>query len=169
MGVDGHDVAIKLGDGAGRADGAVHLVRTPVDRLQRPGRRRPAGPGLGLDHRVLWSLCLQPRVGIGWQDGAFLPARRGGKGARGLDGGPFPLGDDAQEVAVAHHLQHAGHRLDGGRVHAEQIRPIGRLAHHPAVGQALGPMVLDEDGLARDLCPEIEARRRLADVAASGR
>ena len=73
------------------------------------------------------------------------------------------LGDDAEERAVAHHRDHARHRLDRRFVDAFERRAVARRAHHAAVHHAGQAHVLHVRGAAGHLRRDVEARDRLAD------
>ena len=114
MGPDRQRVVVELRHRAGRPDRAVRQIRARVSGVMCV---RAGEPGLPVENRDV--LRLQPhqhgrqRVDVR-QFRALLPSRRRRERAHRLYRLEFALGDDAEEAAVAHDLEHAGHFLDRG-------------------------------------------------------
>ena len=82
---------------------------------------------------------------------------------RRLDRGPLALGDDAEEIALAHDLDDAGNVLDRALVDAFELGADRRRAHHAAVQHAGHAEVLHVGEAAGHLVRDVDARHRLAD------
>ena len=96
--------------------------------------------------------------------GQALPARpRGFELLGGFDGGPFILGNDAEEVALAHELDDTGNAADRRLVDALQRRSDRRRPYHAAVQHAGHAEVLHVGEFAGHLVRNVDARDRGAD------
>ena len=170
MGPDRHLAVLEFGDRAGRTDRGVRHVRLAIGRLDRT--LAPSGSGACL------SLMTCPRREApadhrrSWPDRAARAQRPFGaldqRFAR-LDRLLLALGDDAEETAVAHDRDDAGHRLDRRLVDAVELRAVARRTHDAAMHHARQPHVLHIGDAAGHLARDVEARNRFADDLMSRR
>src|SRR4029078_2496738 len=75
----------------------------------------------------------------------------------------FIRGDDAEEIAFAHHPGDAGDFLDRAFVHLFDLGAWARRPHHAAVQHARHMEILHIGEAAGDLLGNVDARRRFAD------
>ena len=81
---------------------------------------------------------------------------------RGANGAPFPLGDHAQEIALADHLDQPGDVLDRALVDTLQTGADGGRAHHAAMQHAGQLEIVYVGKLARHFGRNVIAGNRLS-------
>ena len=164
VGPDRELAVLELGQRAGWRNRPVRLVGPMIgglDHLGAPGQRRLLlADNLDLARQRDELLIEARRIG---QFGTGLPFRRGRERGARLDRLLFALGNHAEEAAVAHHRDHALHRLHRGLVKAFELCAIARRAHYAAVQHAGEADVLYERAPAGHLGRDVQPCHRLAD------
>ncbi|MNV44904.1 hypothetical protein D3C71_1366820 [compost metagenome] len=174
-GPHGEPAVSKVGHGARRAYGRMHLVGPDVAAAQVRGGLRAGGIHIAFFDQ---GPCLG---GVGADGGgqivelgcgryglpAHLQRTHGGNGLF------FTVGHHANEVALHHYLHVAGQMRDGLAVHVDQamadeaagVAPRMRRAHHAAVAHAGHAHVMHEAQFAGGFGGDVHARHALADDA----
>ena len=98
----------------------------------------------------------------------LAPCRRHRERPHRLDRVEFLGGDDGEEIAVAHHFDHAGHFFHRGRIARGYLGAIARRPHDAGVDHARQPQVLHVSGTAGHLGGNIHAWHRLTHDLVSG-
>ena len=151
---------------AGRRDRGVGEIAACIGRLEALPALRIAGVGRAED--TVDRRPLQQPAGLLLGRGRRLDVLpfhmidRGGTG--GFDRG-FVVAEDGEEIAVAHELDRPlGGAPDGLFIDGADGRAAVRLAHDTGMHHAVEPHVVDENGVAENLCRQVEARAALADA-----
>ena len=149
-------------DRAGRSDRAVREVRAVVGRGDERAtpERRPV-PDIG-DHRGVRRRRGEEggQLVLVGQCRSLIPVRvaaqKVGRPQRDL----LVFGHHGEEVAVAHHRDHAGQALRSGRCRCRAASRPRRRADHPAVHHAVERQVVHVARPARAACQGGRALRR---------
>ena len=171
-GPDGDAVRAHIGDGAGRADRAVHMVGPDVRSVEPCLQAFQRGFDIALlgqkpRRRGMGAQGLTEIGKIGRRELAPVRLELQRSFRRLL----FALGNDANEIALHHHGADAGHvgdrvAIDSDQALADEIAGIhagiGR-AHHPAMQHARHADIVDIGEAAGDLGGDVDARDRAAD------
>lgn len=155
-------IRLHLRDGAGRADRAVDLVGPRVGRLEHLAVGRERAGFSNSSHLALEPLQRRRQVGLVGQRLLLLPPRGRGQRPHGVHRLEFFLGDDGEEVAVAHDGYDARHRLGHTLIELRKLGRRARGAHDARMQHAIQAQIMHIGGLARDLRRDIDARERLA-------
>ena len=140
-----------------------------LDRVRDGGRRRVGLHGvqdlrLGLRRQQVVEDALAAE-----QRRAVVPLCRLGEPAGGGLRLLLAPCHHAQERAVAHHLDHAGHGLDRAKIGGDEARGISRRPGDGAEQHAGGPQIVDEHLLPEHLGRNVDARIGGADDPLLGR
>ncbi len=157
---------LELGHRAGRPDRTVGVDGEVVGGLQRLGTRlahRVSGIADVARHLVLGDLARAhfiPQLGGVRQRLRFRP--RGLELLRRLDRAPLALGNDAEEIAFPHDLDHADNVLDRSLIDAFERGADRRRAHDAPMQHAGHAEVLHVGETSHHFVRDIDARHRLA-------